>query len=85
MDYVLASKDTKSFYLRGSVPKLTDKLVLKKDKRPLIANIETKEELAEFIGKHLFERSPYYSRAEHIITTDSKTKKEVVVEILELL
>ena len=85
MDLILDSKNTKSFYLRGSVSKLTDKLILKKAKRPLIANIETKEELAEFIGKHLFERSPFYSRAEYQITTDNKTKKEVVADILNIV
>ena len=71
MDLVLDSKDTKSIYLRGSVPKLTEKLFLKKSKRPLIANIETKEAMAEFIGKHLFERSPFYSRAEFQVSTDN--------------
>ncbi|WP_152285788.1 shikimate kinase [Flavicella marina] len=85
MDLILDSKNTKSFYLRGSVSKLTDKLILKKAKRPLIANIETKEELAEFIGKHLFERSAFYSRAEYQITTDNKTKKEVVADILNIV
>lgn len=85
MDLVLESKDTKSIYLRGSVPKLTEKLFLKKTKRPLIANIETKEAMAEFIGKHLFERSPFYSRAEFQVSTDNKTKKEVVQEVFELL
>ncbi|MDG1806012.1 shikimate kinase [Flavicella sp.] len=85
MDLVLDSKDTKSIYLRGSVPKLTEKLFLKKSKRPLIANIETKEAMAEFIGKHLFERSPFYSRAEFQVSTDNKTKKEVAQEVFELL
>jgi len=85
MDLVLESKDTKSIYLRGSVPKLTEKLFLKKAKRPLIANIETKEAMAEFIGKHLFERSPFYSRAEFQVSTDNKTKKEVAQEVFELL
>jgi shikimate kinase len=85
MDYVLAAKDTKSIYLKGSVSKLTDKLMLKKSTRPLIANIETKEEMAEFIGKHLFERSPYYSKSEYKVVTDGKTKKEVVDEIITLL
>lgn len=85
MDLVLDCKDTKSIYLRGSVPKLTEKLFLKKSKRPLIANIETKEAMAEFIGKHLFERSPFYSRAEFQVSTDNKTKKEVAQEVFELL
>ncbi len=85
MQAVLEAENTTSIYLKSSVKSLTDKLILKKSKRPLIANIETKEALAEFIGKHLFERSPYYSKAAHQVVTDHKTKKEVVLEILSLL
>jgi shikimate kinase len=85
MHSILETKKAKSFYLKGSVTKLTDKLFLKKASRPLIANIETKEELAEFIEKHLFDRAPYYSESAYQITTDDKTKKEVVNEILALL
>jgi shikimate kinase len=85
MKYILESENTKSIYLKSSVKSLTDKLILKKSKRPLIANIQTKEALAEFIGKHLFERSPYYSKAAHQVVTDHKTKKEVVLEVLSLL
>lgn len=85
MDYILSTKNAKSFYLKGSIPKLTDKLFLKKSTRPLIANIQTKEKLAEFIGKHLFERSPFYSQSEYNIITDGKTKKEVALEIISIL
>lgn len=85
MKFILESENTQSIYLKSSVKTLTDKLFLKKSKRPLIANIETKEALAEFIGKHLFERSPYYQKAAHQVVTDNKTKKEVVLEILRLL
>ena len=34
-------------------------------KRPLIQN---KEDVAEFVAKHMFERRPYYSKAKHRIT-----------------
>lgn len=34
-------------------------------KRPLIQN---KEDVAEFVAKHMFERRPYYSQAKHRIT-----------------
>ena len=84
MQHILAAKNTTSIYLKASVSKLTDKLILKKSERPLIASIETKEDLHEFIGSHLSKRSPYYMQAEFQITTDGKTKKEVVKEILNL-
>jgi shikimate kinase len=85
MQYVLETKNAKSFYLKGSVSKLTDKLILKKENRPLIATIETKEELTEFIEKHLSDREPHYSKSEYVITTDGKTKNESVDEILAFL
>ena len=37
--------------------------------------------LKEFIGKHLFERSPYYDRANHKILIDNKSKKEIIKEL----
>ncbi|WP_372938168.1 shikimate kinase [Seonamhaeicola sp.] len=85
MQHIVNAKNATSIYLKASIKKLADKLILKKAKRPLIAHIETKEELEEFIGKHLFERSPYYSKAEYQILTDNKTKDEIVEEIITLL
>lgn len=85
MQYILDAKNAKSIYLKGSVAKLAKNLFLKKSKRPLIANIESEEKMAEFVGKHLFERNPYYMKAEYHIVTDGKTKKEVTNEVASLL
>lgn len=85
MQHIINATNSKSVYLKASITKLADKLIEKKAKRPLIAHIETKEDLAEFIGKHLFERSHYYSQAKHIVMTDDKTKKEVAAEVIALL
>lgn len=85
MDVILNAKHAKSIYLERSVKALADKLIKKKSKRPLIAHIETKEALTEFIAKHLFERRPFYSKAEIKIAIDDKSKDEVVEEILEIL
>ncbi|MFI1770834.1 shikimate kinase [Thalassobellus citreus] len=82
MEMILNSKNVKSIYLKASLPKLVKKLMKKKAKRPLIAHIESEEALTEFIGKHLFERSQYYSQAEFTITTDGKTKKDIVEELI---
>tara|TARA_B100000035_G_scaffold152469_1_gene129879 strand:+ start:138 stop:629 length:492 start_codon:yes stop_codon:yes gene_type:complete len=43
-------------------------------KRPLIQN---KEDVAEFVAKHLFERRPYYSEAKHRITGASISVEEL--------
>ena len=35
----------------------------------------------EFVGKHLFERSVFYNKAHHAVSTDGKSIEEVVTEI----
>ena len=78
MDLILNTTNVESIYLKSSIPKLVKKLKKKKNKRPLIAHIKGKKDLTEFIGKHLFERSPYYSKAEIQINTDDKSKKAII-------
>lgn len=85
MQLVLNAGNTKSIYLKASIPKLVKKLFKKKRKRPLITHIKTKEALTEFIGKHLFERVQFYNQAEIMISTDHKSKKKIVKEILSKL
>lgn len=82
MEAILASDNAVSIYLKGSLPFLSKKLFRKKAKRPLIAHIETEALMREFIGKHLFERSPYYSKAQYHIDTDDKEKIEIVEAII---
>ncbi|MFD1162411.1 MULTISPECIES: shikimate kinase [Hwangdonia] len=82
METVLNSKDVVSIYLKATIPTLVNRLKNEKAKRPLIAHIETDDLLAEFIGKHLFERAPFYGQADKIISTDNKTEKEIIEAIL---
>ncbi len=69
-----------SFYLKVSIPQLVNRLSLEKQHRPLVANVSDND-LPEFIGKHLFERAPFYSMAHQTINTDKKTLNEVVEEL----
>ncbi|MFB9120888.1 shikimate kinase [Bergeyella porcorum] len=73
-----------SIYLSANIPTLTQRLYKQKDKRPLIANISD-EALPEFIAKHLFERNPFYRKAQFMVSTDKKTPEEIVDEIIHLL
>ncbi|MEW4924086.1 shikimate kinase [Algibacter sp. 2305UL17-15] len=82
MDVLLNNKNVKSIYLKASLTTLVEKLMRKKAKRPLIAHIETKEEMTEFIGKHLFERIQFYNQAEIQVSIDNKTKDDVVEAII---
>lgn len=72
------------FYVKVSIPELVRRLSNEKASRPLISNF-TEEELPEFIGKHLFERSYYYNMANYKITTDDKTPEETIQEIINCL
>jgi len=71
-------------YLKVSLNELAKRLSVEKTERPLIANIP-EEELQEFIGKHLFERSFYYNQANHVLNCDDKSIEEIVFEIEGLL
>ncbi len=85
MQRILTAPNAKSVYLKASIPTLTKRLFDERENRPLIAHLDTEELLVEFIGKHLFERSPFYSQSEVTISTDGKTKEEIVEEILKVL
>ena len=82
MDVILNTKNVKSVYLKASIPTLIARLKNEKNNRPLIAHIETDDLLKEFIGKHLFERSQFYSLAHVTVTTDNKLTKDIVEELV---
>ncbi len=85
LEIILANKNTTSIYLQTSLGELTERLYKEREKRPLIAHIETKIDLNDFIRKHLFERSFYYNQADNKIITDKKEMKEICKEITSLL
>lgn len=82
MNVLLNAINTKSFYLKLSLPLLSKRLFRERENRPLISHLVSEEELLEFIGKHLFERVQYYNQAQHVITTDNKSKQDIVESIL---
>ncbi|MDM9632658.1 shikimate kinase [Robiginitalea aurantiaca] len=69
-----------SFYLQHSIPSLVGRLVREKAQRPLIAHLPDSE-LPEFIGKHLFDRGPYYLKASHTLVSSDKLLEELLDEI----
>jgi shikimate kinase len=72
------------FYLKLSIASLIERLHKEKEHRPLIAHLRD-EDLPEFIGKHIFERGSFYSRANYTIPGDNKLPEAVKDEILALL
>ncbi|MFS4467568.1 shikimate kinase [Maribacter sp. 2210JD10-5] len=84
MDAIIAATPN-TFYLKVSLPELVNRLSKGKEERPLVSRFEKEEELMEFIGKHLFERSYYYNKAPNVISTDDKTPEKIALEITNKL
>lgn len=80
----LIREKTRSFFLQASITTLCERLLRAQNKRPLVARIP-KEELPEFIAKHLFERNAFYSQCEFTVNTNAKDPEEVTNQILSHL
>ena len=85
MERIKNAKNNKSIYLKTGLDELVSRLLPEKEKRPLIAHLNTKEALNDFVRKHLFERSFYYNQAEYAVVTDAKNVIQIVDEIKDLL
>lgn len=82
---MLKAKDTLTVYLNTPLQVLCDRLWLDKTKRPLLAHLNTKEELLEFVGIHLFERSHFYNQAGLVIETGNDSPEQIARRIIERL
>ena len=77
---VLLEQTPYVFYLLVSVPELARRLSMEKQYRPIISHLND-DSLPEYIAKHLFERSPYYMKANYTLLCDGKSIEEIVKEI----
>ena len=82
INVLLNNENVTTFYLKATVATLVGRLENEKTTRPLIAHLATQEDLMEFVGKHLFERSSYYNQANITITLDGKLIEDTIQEIL---
>ncbi|MFK7050651.1 MULTISPECIES: shikimate kinase [Flavobacterium] len=82
-DLLLQGDAVNSVYLKASIQLLVERLVIEADKRPLIAGLN-KEEMNEFVAKHLFDRSYYYNSCKKIVSVDNKTIDEISDELVRL-
>ena len=64
-------------YLSAPVGVLYSRLQNDREHRPLIAHL-TDDDLKEFIGKHLFERTPFYQMAQQTVPALNATAKSIV-------
>lgn len=74
-----------TFYLSPSISILTDRLYPEKDHRPMISHLTSKDELQEFIAKHVFERKQFYEQASHLLRIQDETPNELVDQITNRL
>jgi len=84
MKLILEAKDTLSFYLKTDIKELLRRIKEDENQRPLISHLKTDEDIIEFIGKHLFERSYYYNQADYKIDT-SNNQIDVIQDIITKL
>ncbi|MDN3596704.1 shikimate kinase [Zunongwangia endophytica] len=77
-DLIKEDSESRTVYLKASVEVLTERLFLEKVHRPVISHLETKEQLEEFIRKHLFERAFYYNQSKIIVDVDHATSTEIL-------
>ena len=72
-------------YLEAEVSTLISRLWNEKSGRPMIPDIETKEDLHRFISNHLSQREEYYKKCKHIVCLDGKSVEEISKEIKHIL
>ncbi len=71
-------------YLKVAPAELVKRLAPEKENRPLLQPLNLSD-MPEFIAKHLFERSRYYSRAQLTVDGTGKNPDALVTEICALL
>lgn len=81
MQFIKKRDDVVSIFLQMPFQELTERLFSEITKRPLISHLKTKEDLSDFIRKHLFERNFYYNQSEYKVKANAGVEK-VVSEIL---
>ena len=78
MDAILQYADH-SLYLQLPVASLVERIAKEKEQRPLVRDLSTNE-LAEFVGKHLFERRQFYTKATKTLSCNGKSIPELAEE-----
>jgi shikimate kinase len=84
MDLIRNQENSKSIYLYVTVNELSKRLFADRNKRPLVRFISSENEMTEFVGKHLFERTSFYNQADITIKANGIPSEIVEKIILEL-
>jgi shikimate kinase len=85
MDYLNNRNEVHTVYLDVSIPILVKRLFPEKGHRPVLDTINSEQQLTEFIGKHLFERRPFYSKAKQILKVNDEPVEQLAKKIASIL
>lgn len=78
-------KDGLLIYLEASVSTISKRLKEEAAKRPLIAQFKSDIMFKDFIQSHLTSRIKDYQRANYTINTDSKSRDQIISELLAII
>ena len=85
INYIIKKDGFQTIYLKTSPKILASRLFEERNHRPIIANLNTPEDLEEFIAKQLFERVPFFIIAQHHISTNDRSVEDLVDQLEKLL
>jgi shikimate kinase len=85
MNLLNDEKEVHTVYLDVSIPILVNRLLPEKGHRPMLNAINSEQELSEFIGKHLFERRPFYRKAKQMVKVNNESPEQLAKRIASLL
>jgi shikimate kinase len=80
----LINQKATSIFINTPLNILVNRLISEKTTRPLVADLNDAD-LPEFVAKHLFERMPFYEKAQYTIAATDKSLDEIASEILKLI
>lgn len=81
LNLIKETPKTVLIYLKMDLGELTTRLFAERKERPLIRDIDDKDELEDFIRKHLFERQFYYLQSDHVLDCAGLSPEAVVEKI----
>jgi len=82
---LINKKTNLTFFLNLESKILAERLFSRRSTRPIIKSINNKNEMLNFVNKHLFERNIYYSKANHTVNSNKRDVKKTCDEILKIL
>ncbi|MFT5861738.1 MAG: shikimate kinase [Flavobacteriales bacterium] len=83
---LLKNSGHQTIYLNLPFQALAERLWTERASRPLIASIDTYDDLEDYVRKHLFERGYYYNQAQIVLKINpTATAAQVVEEIVARL